>query len=303
MTREKTWIIVLTWNASDRLHISLEALTKLEGKYHVLVVDNNSQDNTLEKAKSVLPDASFLCNSSNLGFAGGNNVGIRFALENGATEIVLVNDDLALDPDWLVTIQNHCKLQPDIGLAGGCIRFLEKPELINSTGLVVDSFWRATDRDFLSPFKNENLRKSGPVYALTGGAIWIRSEVFFKIGFLDEVFFAYYEDLDFCQRAKSSGFKLEYVSGATSFHSFAGSLGSDHPRRKYLLARNHLRIVGMYAPFLSTIFLFPAIIGYRICIKASISLFKLKPKHAFAEAKAVLDGSLLAMAAIWKRLF
>ena len=302
MNSNRPWIIVLTWNSAKRVSISLSALQKLEGNFQILIVDNGSIDNTIELAQQMLPLAAILRNSANLGFAGGNNVGIRHALAHGASHVVLVNDDLALEPDWLTKIDLHCGPNLKIGIAGGCIRFLEKPELVNSTGLEVDLLWRATDRDFMRPF-SEATKTSGPIFAMTGGAMWICRQVLEKIGLLDEVFFAYYEDLDFSMRAKRAGFQIEYVANAISYHKFSGSLGAQHPRRYFLLARNHLRTVGLYAPILLALIEIPAVLIFRLTIKSSIAVIRGQRGVALAEMKGGLQGAELAVRALVKRLF
>ena len=302
MTSEVPWLLVLTWNSSKRLHISLNALQKLKGTYQVLIVDNGSADDTAAKAAELLPQAHILKNSTNLGFAGGNNVGIRFALSKGASHVVLVNDDLALELDWLEHISEYCRRKPGSGIAGGCIRFLGKSEYVNSTGLEVDFLWRATDRDFMTLFSSVT-RPSGDVFAMTGGAMWISREVFEKIGLLDETFFAYYEDLDFCLRAKRAGFGIDYVAPAVSYHQFSGSLGENHPRRRYLLARNHLRTVGLYAPVWLAFAEIPAVLAFRILFKTFQALIKRHKGVAVAEIKGAIAGSTLAIKALVARLF
>ncbi len=297
MSAARPWIVVLTWNGRERLSFSLPAADRLEGSPEILVVDNASHDGGAERARELLPRVHVLRNERNLGFAGGNNRGISYALERGATHVVLVNDDMALEPDWWTQISRVATREPRAAILGGLVLFVSRPDRVNSTGLVVDRFWRARDRDFDRPLaETREIRRaawsagSEVVTGVTGGAICLRRDLLEHVGLLDERLFAYYEDLDLCLRARANGFESRFVPAAVSHHQFAATLGVDHPKRRYLLARNHLLIARRYAPRAA----WPLIVGgtalYRLLVKAPAALLRGRADLARAELHAVRDA-------------
>lgn len=284
------WIVVLTWNSHDRLSISLDALARLRGAHETLVVDNGSTDGSVEEACRMLPGAHFLENGANLGFAGGNNRGISFALERGATHVALVNDDMRLDPDWLVHLLADEEGHLGGGIWGGLVRFLDRPDVVNSTGIKIDRWMRGRDRDFGRPLTEVEHRAPETVLAVTGGAMLIARRVFEQIGTFDESLFAYYEDYDLCRRARRRGFEVRYVPAAVSYHKFASSLGVQNPSRRYLLSRNQMIMVGRYGGVASAPALLIGGALYRTLIRAPLFLLAGRPGLCRAEMRAVVDG-------------
>lgn len=286
----KPWIIILCWNGRNRLPLSLGSLKALRGDVEILVVDNGSIDNSLEEAALILPRAHRIQNGVNLGFAEGNNRGITFALESGATHVALLNDDMALDPGWLEALLLDETVHAGGGIWGGLVLFHDRRDRINSSGIVVDSLFRARDRDFDRPRDTAGRTEAESVIAVTGGAVLIARRVLEAIGGLDARLFAYYEDLDFCLRARHRGFDVRFVPSAVSYHLFAGSQGTRSPRRRYLLARNQMIMVGRYAPPLKAIPLLLAIALYRVLVKMPGALVSGSPGLGLAEARAAFSG-------------
>jgi GT2 family glycosyltransferase len=284
------WIIVLTWNGRERLPISLRPLATLEGDHEVLVVDNGSTDGSADEARRLMPRAHVLENGRNLGFAEGNNRGIAYALQRGATHVALVNDDMALDPGWLAALLADERAHPEAGILGGRVLFLDRPDVINSTGIEVDRCLRSRDRDFDRPLAQAPTRAAGSVLAVTGGAMLIARRVLEGVGSFDGSLFAYCEDYDLCLRARARGFGVRYVPGAVSYHKFAATLGTQHPFRRYLLSRNQMIMVGRHAPALVAILLLPATALYRALLRAPAFLLSGRPGLCRAEAKAAVHG-------------
>lgn len=284
------WIIVLTWNGRDRLWIALGALASLRGDHEVLVVDNGSNDGSADEARRLMPRAHVLENGANLGFAEGNNRGIDYALERGATHVALVNDDMALDRDWLVALLADERQHPGAGIRGGRVHFLDRPDVVNSTGIEVDRWMRARDRDFDRPVREAASRPPGSVPAVTGGAMLIARRVLESVGRFDAGLFAYYEDYDLCLRARRSGFDVRYVPEALSHHKYAATLGTQHPFRRYLLSRNQMIMVGRHAPSNAAAMLLIGTFVYRFLMRAPAFLFSGRPRLCLAEGRAALHG-------------
>jgi GT2 family glycosyltransferase len=290
----RPWVVVLTWNGRERLPLSLGSLVDLEGEFEVLVVDNGSSDGSAELARQLCPRAHLLRNDVNLGFAAGNNRGIRYALERGASHVAVINDDMKLDPGWLGALVDDGRRNPAAGIWGGMILFLDRPDVVNSAGISVDWMLRVRERGFGRPRVELGELKASSARAVTGGAMLVARCVFERIGGFDARLFAYYEDYDFCLRARRASFDVRFVPTALSYHVFAGTLGEHHPMRRYFLARNQMIMVGRYARAWKAIPLLAGTTLFRILLKAPLWLLRARADLARAELAAVTHGVPLA---------
>jgi len=198
--------------------------------FEVVVVDNNSQDGSFELAKNYFPKAHFIKSEENLGFAAGNNIGIRFALEKMADYIFLLNNDAAVFKNTLFELINIAQKKEsekigifspvifkgdskDVWFVGGKIDWL-RMRAVHENKLQVTSYPPRC-------FSNRPAGRAGKLKIsgyITGCAMLIKKEIFKKTGLLDENFFLYYEDADFCWRASKEGFKSAIFSGAGIKH-------------------------------------------------------------------------------------
>jgi len=233
-------IITINYNSSENTIKLLESLRNQTDKsFEVIVVDNNSHDvEKLIDYQTPETNITYIKNDRNLGYSGGNNVGIKKALENGADWVLLLNNDTWVESSFV----EHLKafLEGGEGVVGlaideghrtvqaGLIEWL-KPTLTHITTLKV-----------VSPQvinKNTHNDLQGRYYAI-GGAVAIRQDIFEKICFLDENYFLYFEDVDFCQRARGAKIPVSFISSIKIHHSVSAStkkLGSP------MLLRYHYR--------------------------------------------------------------
>jgi hypothetical protein len=205
-------IIVLNYNGQECLRACLRSLEKLryEAK-DIIIVDNGSQDGSLELAEQEFPRYTYLRNGKNLGFAGGMNAGMRAALARGADWCWLFNYDAEAEEETLAALMEKASRYPKGGLFSPLILEKGTDRVWFGGGRI--RFWRMR-AEHVSPGKQA---LSQPAYAsgfLTGCALLIRKEVIERIGFLDERFFLYYEDADFCLRARKAGFEALVIPGA-----------------------------------------------------------------------------------------
>lgn len=254
-------IIVLNWNGKHHLKECLDSLLSLDyPKYKVVVVDNASEDGSVDFLKSHYPDIYLIRNEKNLGFAEGNNVGIRFALSQGAEYVVLLNNDTCVEPDFLTHLIQRGEEEKEIGVLGGKVLMYFDPRIINSTGVNLNQFAYGWDRDFGEEALRVN-RERGEVLAVTGSLIAIKREIFEKIGLLDSKYFAYYEDVDFCIRVwKDTPFKVEYVPEAVIYHKFSASVSEEPYFKKNLMFKNQYRIFSKHFPLAETVKIFPLLL-------------------------------------------
>lgn len=297
---EDTCFVVVNWNGASLLPACLDALARQTRPARVVVVDNGSTDGSAA-AVAARPGVAWVPLGRNTGFAGGANVGIRRALLEGARFVALVNTDVALAPDWLARVRAAADRHPAAGALCGTLVFADRPGQVNSTGLVLDPLFRARDRDFGAPLAALD-RADGPVAGASFGAVLLRASALRRVGLLDPAFFAYCEDADWSLRAARAGVPLRFVREARAVHGYARTAGAGSPLQRYLLARNHLRIVARHAPVAVALLVVPLVAAARLLLAAPRELLRGRPAHAVAQIRAAVDGVALAWDALGERL-
>lgn len=208
MKKTKIFVIILNYNGKDTLRECLDSVFKVDYPgLEIVLVDNNSVDGSFEDMKKRFSKVHFIKNSENLGFSAGNNVGIRFALERMADYVFLLNNDAWVNENTFPKLMEFTDKHPGVGVVSPLI--LKPDHTIWFSGGEVDWF-RMRARHTSSNRINSDY--------VTGCAMLIRKDVFSKIGLFDEDFFLYYEDVDFCTRAKNVGFGVKIARDAVVCH-------------------------------------------------------------------------------------
>ncbi len=235
-------IIVLNW---DGQHYTLDCLESLEQlsypNFEVLVVDNGSSDDSAAVISARFPHRLLIETGENLGFAGGNNVGLRYALEQGADYALLLNNDTLVAPDFVDYLVQAVESDPSIGAAGPTIYYHEQADLLWSAGGVVD--WRNGQTrmlDLNTPDTGQLGTTPRAVDFVTGCALLVRRAVLEQVGLLDERFFVYYEEAEWCARAQRAGFRVVHVPRSKIWHKIPLDARDSSPLVHYYMTRNRL---------------------------------------------------------------
>ena len=259
----KIGIIILHYKGKN---LTINCLTSLEGlkdsniSLIKILVDNNSPE-PIEGLEKKFKDIVILKNSQNLGFAEGNNVGIRYALKNGARWVLILNNDTTVAPDLLIQLIKQSSLINQSGILGPKIYFApgfeyhknrykpaQRGKVFWYAGGIID--WRnvyCSHRgvDEVDEGQYDRVEETDFV---SGCAMLVKKEVFEKIGLFDPRYFLYLEDVDFCQRAKKAGFKIIYVPDGKVWHYNASSSQVGGALHDYFITRNRLLFGMKYAP-------------------------------------------------------
>lgn len=296
------WIIVLNWNGKQHLQDCLGSLKSIDyPNYKVLLVDNDSQDGSVSFVEENFPDVQRIVNYGNLGFAEGNNVGIRHALSQGADYIVLLNNDTRVEPDFLSRLINRGEEKKDVGVLGGKVLMFDNPGSVNSTGVNLNRFAYGWDRDFGEQATQVN-RAGGEVLGVTGCLMAVKREVFERIGLLAPEYFAYLEDVDFCLRVwKYTDFKIEYVPDSVIYHKFSASISRDSPFKRRLMTRNQYRIFFGHFPAWDIMKIFPLFTLHR-SLRLLGHLRRLDFELFFIEALILLKHWILFPLTVFARI-
>lgn len=241
-TSPKVSIIILNWNGTEDTLECLASVRQLDySNYEVIVVDNGSTDESADAISKQYPDITLLQTGANLGYAGGNNVGIRWALDHDADFVLVLNNDTIVAKDMLSHLVKAGLLDDRIGLVGPTNYYYSEPSTVWATGAMLtnppeDGYKILGDGDTVSCWKIAT-----QVDALVGSAMLIQRSVFNKIGFFDEKFFLCWEEFDFSARAREAGFKCLFIPESKIWHKVGSSLGEvESPLRTYYNVRNKL---------------------------------------------------------------
>jgi GT2 family glycosyltransferase len=243
-------IIVLNWNGKELTLACIDSL--MQSTYEnasILLVDNASNDGTIEAVRDRFGEAvEIIRNDSNLGFARGNNVGIEAALRNDAEFIMLLNNDTVVDATLVTSLVDAMTRSPGVGIAGPKIYYFDPPDCIWFAGGEV-FLWRGTARHTGIREKDHGqYDRERDVDYITGCAMMVRRAVVESIGTLDHAYTAYFEDTDFCMRARRAGYAIRFVPAGKVWHKISQSTGGQiGPRKISLKFRSSVRFFGRYA--------------------------------------------------------
>lgn len=266
-------IVVLNWKRPEETIACLESLRAAElGGAAVLVVDNGSKDGSVERIRERFPDQRIVALAENRGYAGGNNEGIRIALEAGAEAVLLLNNDTRVAPDFLGPLLDTLTKDPEAGAVSGAIMRSDRPEMLDVAFGTVQFRRREAVRILgVNALPGEGFDRRCQVDVAVGCCLLLTAEALERVGLFDEGYFAYHEDVDWCLRAREAGFRVYYEPYSRVFHSGSRSTAvaerppvdpsADggvpalpnaeplpwNPIRTYLGARNTIRLLRRHA--------------------------------------------------------
>jgi GT2 family glycosyltransferase len=255
-------VIIVNWNGKQDTLTCLSSLQKIDlynNNLTCIVVDNGSTDDSVQTIKKSFPNVTVLSTGENLGFTGGNNVGISYAIEHGADLVWLLNNDTIVDKH--VLLFTRAFENPQVGAAGCKIYFApghefhldkykekERGHVFWYAGGVVDWDNMYASHRGVDEVDKGQYDKMEETPFITGCSFIIRSEVVKKVGMLDDHYFLYLEDLDLNVRIKRAGWKTIYVPLSIIWHVNAGSSGKPgNSLHEYYFTRNRLLLGMRYA--------------------------------------------------------
>jgi GT2 family glycosyltransferase len=212
--------VLLNWNGWKDTVECLSSLQKLEyGNNRALVVDNGSTNDSVQHIRAQFPQVEIIEMGKNLGFAGGCNAGIRAAIDRGAEYVWLLNNDTTVDAGALRAMVDRAEADPKVGAVGSAIFSAAEPERLQAWGGGYVNFWLGRSRHFVGPVRDEQIQ------FLTGASLLLRRRTLGELGLLDEGFFMYWEDADYCFRLRRAGWRLAVAGDSKVWHKEQGSIG------------------------------------------------------------------------------
>jgi GT2 family glycosyltransferase len=244
-------IVVLAHNG---LADTLECLSSLAqihwSPLDVILVDNGSSDGTPGTVARRWPNVTVLAQRQNVGFAEGNNVGIRHALDAGADYVFLLNNDTTIDADAIAHCVEVAEQFVDVGAVCPMIYFAEPPTLVWYAGAEFDP-GRARSGRMLRYRELEAGAATGATETdrAVGAAVLLPRGALEQVGLLDRDLFFLYEDVDWSLRARRAGYRIYLARAGKVWHRVSAAAGGEHsPLIAYYETRNHLIVCRRYAP-------------------------------------------------------
>lgn len=287
---QATWTaVVLNWNGREdtlKCLASLQAVECLQGR--VIAVDNGSIDGSVEAIRAAFPDVTLIEAGANLGYAGGNNLGIRRALEQGSDWVVLVNNDATVGPDLIDGFARTAAARPDAGILAGKVYFQDRPTTIWFAGqrfnLLLGYSGKARGYEQAD---GPEFQEVVDVDRAVGALMAISRPALERVGLFDEDLFAYVEDAELSLRVSRAGFAVVLAPDAHAWHSVSASTGgeSHSTHTLYYGTRNMLAVVERGRPLPT-----PLKQLRRLSVVGSFALYAATRANRVAALRAVASG-------------
>jgi GT2 family glycosyltransferase len=238
----KVACIVLNWNGWKDTLECLRALQRCTySDLTIVVVDNGSTDDSVFRISTSFPDITILKSDKNLGFAGGNNIGIRHALDRLAGFIWLLNNDTKPTPDALSALVAKAIANDQLGAVASICYYADSPTRVQVWGGTRVNLWLGRSRNATEAQKDEWFD------ALYGASLLIRSTAFEDVGLLDPEFFFYCEETEFCLRLRKKEWGIAVAPHSIVLHKAGASAGSNLMLRDRYFTASALRLLRLHS--------------------------------------------------------
>ena len=241
---KSVWIILVNYKNADLTIECVHSLRKAKcDDLHIIVVDNNSPDNSYECLIEKLPNEIIIKSKENNGFSAGNNIGIKYALEHNADYVMLLNNDTIIDE---FMIEHLLKNTDDFMVTVPKMYYYSQPEIIWYAGGNINKTLGKTVHVGENKLDDGSYEERKYVNFATGCCIMMPKVVVEKVGLWDESYFMYWEDVDYSLRLATAGIKILYVPKAKLWHKVSASSGVKSPLSIYYGNRNRMYIMKKY---------------------------------------------------------
>ncbi len=281
-------VVIVNYNSQDFVIRCLASLMKhVSQKLCLIVVDNSEQDDT-SKIRENFKTVICISNAENGGFAAGCNIGMKKAIELNVGYILLLNPDTLATDDFIDPLLMAMEQNLEFGIVCPKILLNDNEKHVWYGGSTMNWWFKGPVQ--LTGKSEEDL-VYGEVPFISGCAMFIRSAAVKSIGYMDEDYFLYFEDADYCQRFLVGGWKLGYIAEATIFHYLSATIGVQSENAVYFISRNRVKFLRHWAKWYQ--FLFFMLFNTLVKLPGAVIIFGLikgKPELAKAYSKGFWDG-------------
>lgn len=240
MKTSHVWIVPVNYNGLEDTRTCLRSLESLSPSASVVAVDNASAVDPCPALAAEFPNVHLVRNAVNGGWSGGNNTGIRYALERGAEFVILLNNDTTVRADLVGRLLAAAAAYPHFGIIGPVIRYMDEPNKVMTDGVGFNR--RGTVGVFHHipvPERNAEPPIVDEVDIVNGCCMMVRAEVFRRVGLIEDRFFLVHEESDFCLRVQEAGWKCGILAEGLVWHKGSSSFKRSGKRwQRYYDTRN-----------------------------------------------------------------
>jgi GT2 family glycosyltransferase len=230
-------IITVNYNQSKVTCELLESLRKVTyPNYETIVVDNGSPTDSPDKIGTLYPECRLIKSAKNLGFAGGNNLGIK---HSSGEFLLFINNDTEVEPGFLEPLVSKLQSDPRMGMVSPKIRFYFAPDTIQYAGYTPLN--KVTLRQQLIGYREKDTgqyNSTRETFSIHGAAMMVPRKVVLEVGMMAEMYFLYYEEHDWAERIKRAGYTIYYIADSLVLHKESISTGKESPLKIFYIARN-----------------------------------------------------------------
>jgi GT2 family glycosyltransferase len=260
-----TTVSIITVNFNQGL-VTEELLLSIKNtntypNIEIIVVDNGSKTNDIPQWQIKYPDIKFIRSDANLGFAGGNNLGVKQATGD---YLFFVNNDTEFTAGLINSLASVLNEHPEAGMISPKLIYFDQPNLIQYAGYTAMNYYTCRNH-CIGQFETDNGQYDnivGPTGYIHGAAMMVRREAMNKAGLMSENFFLYFEEYDWCDHIKKAGYQIWLDTRATVYHKESVSVGKISGLKEYFMNRNRILFIRRNAPVHARLFFYV----YFVCI-------------------------------------
>lgn len=298
-------LILLNWNTPEHTTSCIKSIQQHcdPADYDIIIADNGSTDGSLQRISKQFPELIYLDNLTNLGYAGGNNKAITYAIEKGYTYSLVMNNDTTVSPALVRSMLDHLNQHPEAAAAQPAIYWMHQPDqLWNGQGCFQQVIGRIYSDKTLS---TKTITKAK---WLTGCCLFVRNSTLIENGLFNEQFFLYYEDVELSFRLRKAGHELHYLPQLSMYHEAGASSqvsaqkeGTLSPVIHYYVSRNHIWFLRKYG---NSLFLPAILLTYAPYYIALLSYFLIRGRRKKASYlfNGLKDGIFRSEKVIWPKI-
>jgi GT2 family glycosyltransferase len=238
----KVSIITVNYNQAEVTEALLRSIHWSSLISEIIVVDNGSTENMIPVWKVKFPKVHFVRSEINLGFAGGNNLGLSYATGD---YFFFVNNDTVFTDDLIAILAGQFDRDPLIGMISPRINDFSDKSIVQYAGYTPMNFYTCQNRCIGAGLRSDNAKQTGtePTGYVHGAAMMVSKEALLKAGPMDEIFFLYYEEFDWCERIRKLGYKILICHQALIYHKESISVGKNSKLKEYYMNRNRILFI------------------------------------------------------------
>lgn len=260
---KKVSIITVNFNQSRVTQEMLDSIYEVNTypALEIIVVDNASTPNPVPGLQKMYPNVKFIRSETNLGFAGGNNLGIK---EATGDYLFLANNDTEFTEELIERLAGTLDTHPKAGMVSPKIRYFDQPEMLQYAGFTGMNYFTARN-SCIGRYETDNGQhdhRTGETGYVHGAAMMVRRDAIDKAGMMPENYFLYYEEMDWCERIRNAGYTIWLNMQALIYHKESVSVGGKSALKEYFMNRNRILFVRRNSPVHARIAFWP----YYLCM-------------------------------------